>query len=252
MSTSYKFERSILSHDEGETIRVTHHPAIHEHDVEGLRALRIRLRQMRDKERTLTRHKQREVRGKAEPRGGSFPGTAEQPVYRKQVFAAALKRVNKELSRIHKLEARTANVEAARRALALRRAAQPVQYPDGGYRPRRHATPAEQAAANPGFRQQDRQSLTGDEDRASREGLAGLAENGFGQPPDRRCEFLRSDAPGGPPHPDSLRRDQSGHTFPAKIGPGTAADGSACLHLAGQGGLEDAVVERESSRHPTL
>ena len=47
MSTSYKFERSILSHDEGETIRVTHHPAIHEHDVEGLRALRIRLRQMR-------------------------------------------------------------------------------------------------------------------------------------------------------------------------------------------------------------
>ena len=132
MSTSYKFERSILSHDEGETIRVTHHPAIHEHDVEGLRALRIRLRQMRDKERTLTRHKQREVRGKAEPRGGSFPGTAEQPLYRKQVFAAALKRVNKQLSRIHKLEARTANVEAARRALALRRAAQPVQYPDGG------------------------------------------------------------------------------------------------------------------------
>ena len=43
----------------GRTIRVTHHPAIHEHDVEGLRALRIRLRQMRDKERTLTRHKQR-------------------------------------------------------------------------------------------------------------------------------------------------------------------------------------------------
>ena len=59
MSTSYKFERSILSHDEGETIRVTHHPAIHEHDVEGLRALRIRLRQMRDKERTLLVPRQR-------------------------------------------------------------------------------------------------------------------------------------------------------------------------------------------------
>jgi hypothetical protein len=132
MSVSCKFERSLLNHEEDETIRVTHHPAIYEHDVEGLRALRVRLRQMRDKERTLTRQKQREVRGKAEPRGGSFPGTAEQPLHRKQVFAAALKRVNKELGRIHKLEARTAHVEAARRALALRRAAQFVPYPAAG------------------------------------------------------------------------------------------------------------------------
>ena len=132
MSVSCKFERSLLNHEEDETIRVTHHPAIYEHDVEGLRALRVRLRQMRDKERTLTRQKQREVRGKAEPRGGSFPGTADQPLHRKQVFAAALKRVNKELGRIHKLEARTANIEAARRALALRRAAQFVPYPAGG------------------------------------------------------------------------------------------------------------------------
>jgi hypothetical protein len=124
MSVSCKFERSLISHEEDETIRATHHPAIYEHDAEGLKTLRVRLRQMRDKERTLTRQKQREVRGKAEPRGGSFPGTAEHPLHRKQVFAAALKRVNKELSRVHKLEARTATSEAAWRALALRRAAQ--------------------------------------------------------------------------------------------------------------------------------
>ena len=116
MSVSCKFERSFLSHEEDETIRATHHPAIYEHDAEGLKTLRVRLRQMRDKERTLTRQKQREVRGKAEPRGGSFPGTAEHPLHRKQVFAAALKRVNKELGRVHKLEARTANSEAAWRA----------------------------------------------------------------------------------------------------------------------------------------
>jgi hypothetical protein len=133
MSISCKRERSLLSHEEHETVRGTHHPAIYEHDADGLQALRARLRQLRDKERTLARQKQREVRGKAESRGGSFPGVADLPLHRKQIFAAALKRVNKERGRIHKLEARTAHVEAARRALALRRAAQFVPYPAAGH-----------------------------------------------------------------------------------------------------------------------
>jgi hypothetical protein len=132
MSVSCKFERSLLSHEENEVLRLTHHPAIYDHDLDGLKALRVRLRALRDKERTLVRQKQREHRGKADPRGGSFPGTVEQPLHRKQVFAAALKRVNKELGRIAKLAARTAHVEAARRALALHRAAQFAPYPPAG------------------------------------------------------------------------------------------------------------------------
>jgi hypothetical protein len=132
MSVSCKFERSLLSHEEHEFVRLTHHPAIYEHDADGLKALRVRLRELRDKERTLMRQKQRERRGKAEPRGGSFPGTVDRPLHRKQVFAAALKRVNKELGRIEKLAARTAHVEAARRALALHRAAQFAPYPPAG------------------------------------------------------------------------------------------------------------------------
>jgi Phospholipase_D-nuclease N-terminal len=87
---------------------------------------------MRDKERTLAREKRREARGKKTPRGASFPGTAEHPLQRKQVFAAALKRVNREIDRMHKLETRAAHVEAARRALAARRAAQfPPRPPSG-------------------------------------------------------------------------------------------------------------------------
>ncbi len=131
MSMPCKRERSLLNHEEHDTVRVTHHPAIYEHDVEELQALRMRLRQLRDKERTLARQRQREVRGKAESRGGSVPGIAELPLHRKQIFSAALKRVNKEWGRIHKLEARTAHVEAARRALALRRAVQFVPHPVG-------------------------------------------------------------------------------------------------------------------------
>ena len=132
MSVPCKFERSILSHDEYETIHLTHHPTIYEVEPSELEAMRSRLRKMRGKEQTLSRQKRREARGKSGGRGASFPGTAERPSRRKQVFAAALKRVNKELERLYNLAARTAHVEAARRALALHRAANFVAYPAAG------------------------------------------------------------------------------------------------------------------------
>ena len=130
MSIPCKFERSILSYDEHEIILRSHHPEIYDAELDDLEALRQRLRDMRDKERTLARTKRREARGKGTPRGQSFPGTAEHPLQRKQVFAAALKRVNRELDRMHK--ARIAHVEAARRALAMRRAGQFPARPAGG------------------------------------------------------------------------------------------------------------------------
>ena len=122
MSVACKYERSILSHEEYETIRVTHHPAIYDVAVADLEALRPRLRQMRAKE----------SRGKGEPRGASFPGTAAHASERKQVFAAALKRVNTELKRQHDLAARTAHIEAARKALAMHRAANFTSRPPAG------------------------------------------------------------------------------------------------------------------------
>jgi hypothetical protein len=132
MSIPCKFERSILSHDEYETVLRSHHPGIYDVDLGDLKALRQRLRDMRDRERTLAREKRREVRGKGKPRGGSFPGTAEHPLQRKQILAAALKRVNKEIGRLQKLDARSAHAAAARRALAMRRAAQfPPRPPTG-------------------------------------------------------------------------------------------------------------------------
>src|SRR5215475_2051245 len=129
MSVPCKFERSLLSHDEHETVRVTHHPTIYDLDDAQLRETKLRLRTMRDKERTAARQKRREMRGKAEARGGSFPGTAERPSQRMQVFASALKRVNKEIKRLRNLEAHAAHVEAAHRALALRRAAKFIDHP---------------------------------------------------------------------------------------------------------------------------
>ena len=55
MSVPCKFERSLLSHDEYETIRLTHHPTIYEVEPAELEAIQSRLRKMRDKEQTLER-----------------------------------------------------------------------------------------------------------------------------------------------------------------------------------------------------
>lgn len=132
MSIACKFERSLLSHEEYAVVKGSHHPELYDLNLKDLLSLQNQLRQMRDKERTLSRQKQRERRGKAEPRGGSFPGTGEQPKQRKQVFAKALKRVNKEATRIRKVEARAANIDAAHRALAMRRAANFTSHPAAG------------------------------------------------------------------------------------------------------------------------
>jgi hypothetical protein len=132
MSIPCKFERSILSHDEHELILRSHHPEIYDAGLDDLKALRQLLRDMRDKERTLARENRRAARGKGASRGGSFPGTSEHPLQRKQVFAAALKRVSKEIGRMQKLDAQTAHIEAARRALAMRRAAQFPSHPPAG------------------------------------------------------------------------------------------------------------------------
>jgi hypothetical protein len=124
MSIPCKFERSVLSFEEHELVVRSHHPEIYRNGLDDLKSLRQQLRDLRTKTRTLALTRRREVRGKGPSRGASFPGTAEHALQRKQVFSAALKRVNREIDRMEKLEARAAHVQAARTALAMRRAAQ--------------------------------------------------------------------------------------------------------------------------------
>jgi hypothetical protein len=143
MSLPSKSERSLLSYEDFETVRVTHHPAIYDLAGKELQALKVRLREQRDKSRVLARHRQRELRGKAEPRGKGFSGPAEHPRKRKQIFAAALKRINKELDRLRKLEARAEHVDAAHRALALHRAKNFVHRPAPGDTPHHGMQPQE-------------------------------------------------------------------------------------------------------------
>lgn len=62
MSIASKSELSVLSHEEQEMVRVTHHPAIYELDGEALKSLQRRLRDQRGKMRTFVRRKRREAR----------------------------------------------------------------------------------------------------------------------------------------------------------------------------------------------
>ena len=115
---SLKQEHALLKPDEIALLRSTHHPELYDLERKDLAALQTRLRDLRSKAKTMSRHKQREARGKSEPRGKAFPASADQPQKRKQVFAAALKRVNKELDRLAKLDAKARHIEAAQKALA--------------------------------------------------------------------------------------------------------------------------------------
>ena len=154
MQVDCRTERSRLSHDEFEAVRLSHHPAIYGLQRDELLALVDRLRGMRDQERTFVRARRRQARGKDRGRGASFPGTADRPQQRDQIFTAAVRRLDKELKRQRALDARAANAEAARRALALRRAAAFAEHPGSGgtaltgltsipsSRRRRHVPPA--------------------------------------------------------------------------------------------------------------
>jgi hypothetical protein len=75
MSMPCKFERSVLNHDEHEVILRSHHPEIYDAGLDDLKALRQRLRDMRDKESTLARAKRREIRGKAHQEARVFPAS---------------------------------------------------------------------------------------------------------------------------------------------------------------------------------
>jgi hypothetical protein len=129
MSICRKQERSLLDHEAWTLVERTHLPALKALSDAELSETGRRLRALHDKQRDLSREKRRIARGKAEPRGGSFPGTAERPKQRKQVFAQALKRVNSEFERRRGHVTRQQMIEAQRQVLEARRAAA------GGQRP---------------------------------------------------------------------------------------------------------------------
>lgn len=123
MTISVKSEKALLNHEEWELVAPTHHPALGSLADADVQAARKRLRELHDKEQGFARHKRRVGKGSAEARGGSFPGTAERPAERKQIFAQAIQRLNSEVERRRAHATRASSMTNHKQALARRRAA---------------------------------------------------------------------------------------------------------------------------------
>jgi hypothetical protein len=143
MSVPVATEQRMLTQTEFEVVQQTHYPAIAELARDDLANAARRLRDYRDKARDVARQQRREMRGKAAPRGTRAATDNTGTAIKRQIFASALKRVNRELGRTAKDEQRADQSEIARRALQLKRANRVRPHPSAGRTARHgmHAIP---------------------------------------------------------------------------------------------------------------
>ena len=131
MAISQREERELLGHDAFALIAPTHQPAIAALPAEELRAIATRLRAEHAKLRDLIREGHRAKRGKGDARAAAN-AEAGKATRRKQVYAAALKRVNSRFDELTQERRREEHRAALKEALA-RRQAQRAQHPSAGF-----------------------------------------------------------------------------------------------------------------------
>jgi hypothetical protein len=132
MSVPIATEQRMLTAAEFEVVRSSHYPEICELSKDQLADAARRLRDYRNKARDIGRQQRREMRGKAAPRGARPASDDTGTTAKRQVFASALRRVNRELGRTEKDERRAGQSEIARRALELKRAERVRRHPSAG------------------------------------------------------------------------------------------------------------------------
>jgi hypothetical protein len=131
MATSIAAERRLLG-DDFALVANSHHPALGALSAEDALALARLLREQRDRLRGMVHSNRRARRGKAEPRAaGAAAGHDPALLRRKQVFAAALKRVNARIELLHGEARRAYHAAALAEALERKRAAR-SHHPGGG------------------------------------------------------------------------------------------------------------------------
>jgi len=131
MAISQREERELLGHDAFALIAPTHQPAIAALPAEELRAIATRLRAEHAKLRDLIREGHRAKRGKGDARAAANAEVGK-ATRRKQVYAAALKRVNSRFDELTQERRREEHRAALKEALA-RRQAQRAQHPAAGF-----------------------------------------------------------------------------------------------------------------------
>jgi hypothetical protein len=123
MARSIKQERRLLGADELTLVEKTHHPALGVLPDRELAELRKLLRERRDRAKDIAARQRRELRGKAAPKGARAATDDSGTREKRDVLAAAMQRLNKEVARRQAKAARQALIDAAKRTLELRREA---------------------------------------------------------------------------------------------------------------------------------
>ncbi len=131
MATSIAAERRLLG-DDFAIVAPSHYPALADLPAEEVLALARTLREQRDRLRGMVHANRRARRGKGEARADA--GSDAALSRRKQVFAAALKRVNHRLDVLHG-QARRAWHAAALREVLERKRASTAPHPGAGETP---------------------------------------------------------------------------------------------------------------------
>lgn len=120
MDSTRKTEERALSVDERELVDQTRHPALQDVSDAELLVLQRRVREHRDKARTIAHQKRREIRGKSDARGAA-PSRADQGSRLKfSALSIAIKRVNSETQRRSELAKKHSLVENAQKMLELK------------------------------------------------------------------------------------------------------------------------------------
>ncbi|MDQ6702713.1 MAG: hypothetical protein M3Z96_06235 [Pseudomonadota bacterium] len=122
MARSIQQERRLLSADELTLVEKTHHPALGLLPYQDLAELRKLVRERRDRAQDIAARQRRELRGKAAPKGARAATDDSGTREKRGVLAAAMQRLNKEVTRRQAKAARGALIDSATRALELRRA----------------------------------------------------------------------------------------------------------------------------------
>ena len=122
MARSIKQERRLLGADELTLVEKSHHPALGLLPDQDLAELRKLVRERRDRAQDIAARQRRELRGKAAPKGARAATDDSGTREKRDVLAAALQRLNKEVTRRQAKAARQALIDNAQRALELRRA----------------------------------------------------------------------------------------------------------------------------------
>lgn len=120
MSLSIRQQRQALNTEEFSLVEKTYQPNLKSSSGKDLADLVKLVRERRERARTIAAQQRRELRGKSEPKG-TRPAADDTGSRRKRdVLAAAMQRLNKEVARRKTKAARQELIANAKRALELR------------------------------------------------------------------------------------------------------------------------------------